>query len=150
MTRIPRRAYAEMFGPTTGDRVRLADTNLIVEVEADYTLRAGSYGEEVKFGGGKTIRDGMAQSQLAEEMSIARPTATRALDGLERLGLIERQPGHSDRREIAVQPTEKGRSLRTGLNEASGAVTKRLKRQLGEDTFVETVLKIKGIRSALE
>lgn len=95
-------------------------------------------------------KPGMAQSQLAEEMSIARPTATRALDGLERLGLIERQPGHSDRREIAVQPTEKGRSLRTGLNEASGTVTKRLKRQLGEDTFVETVLKIKGIRSALE
>ena len=63
MATIGRRAYAEMFGPTTGDRLRLADTDLIVEVEDDYTLRAGSYGEEVKFGGGKTIRDGMAQSQ---------------------------------------------------------------------------------------
>ncbi|MDH5204627.1 MAG: urease subunit alpha [Hylemonella sp.] len=63
MATIDKRAYAEMFGPTVGDRVRLADTDLIVEVEADYTLRAGSYGEEVKFGGGKTIRDGMAQSQ---------------------------------------------------------------------------------------
>ena len=63
MATIGRRAYAEMFGPTVGDRLRLADTDLIVEVEADYTLRAGSYGEEVKFGGGKTIRDGMAQSQ---------------------------------------------------------------------------------------
>ena len=52
-----------MFGPTIGDRVRLADTDLIVEVEDDYTLRAGGYGEEVKFGGGKTIRDGMGQSQ---------------------------------------------------------------------------------------
>ena len=52
-----------MFGPTTGDRVRLADTNLIIEVEDDYTLRAGGHGEEVKFGGGKTIRDGMGQSQ---------------------------------------------------------------------------------------
>ena len=52
-----------MFGPTVGDRVRLADTELIVEVEDDYTLRAGGYGEEVKFGGGKTIRDGMGQSQ---------------------------------------------------------------------------------------
>ena len=52
-----------MFGPTTGDRVRLADTDLVIEVEDDYTLRAGGYGEEVKFGGGKTIRDGMAQSQ---------------------------------------------------------------------------------------
>jgi urease subunit alpha len=63
MATIGRRAYAEMFGPTTGDRVRLADTELVIEVEADYTLRAGGYGEEVKFGGGKTIRDGMAQSQ---------------------------------------------------------------------------------------
>jgi urease subunit alpha len=59
MTQIGRRAYAEMFGPTTGDRVRLADTELIIEVERDFTI----YGEEVKFGGGKTIRDGMGQSQ---------------------------------------------------------------------------------------
>ena len=63
MSMITKRAYAEMFGPTAGDRVRLADTDLIIEVEQDYTLRAGGYGEEVKFGGGKTIRDGMAQSQ---------------------------------------------------------------------------------------
>jgi urease subunit alpha len=63
MPTIGRRAYAEMFGPTTGDRVRLADTNLIIEVEKDFTLAAGGYGEEVKFGGGKTIRDGMGQSQ---------------------------------------------------------------------------------------
>ena len=63
MASIPRRAYAEMFGPTTGDRLRLADTQLVIEVEDDLTLRAGGYGEEVKFGGGKTIRDGMGQSQ---------------------------------------------------------------------------------------
>ena len=63
MAQIEKRAYAEMYGPTVGDRVRLADTDLIIEVEQDYTLRAGGYGEEVKFGGGKTIRDGMAQSQ---------------------------------------------------------------------------------------
>ena len=62
-TTFPRRAYAEMFGPTVGDRLRLADTDLIIEVEQDLTLRAGGYGEEVKFGGGKTIRDGMGQSQ---------------------------------------------------------------------------------------
>ncbi len=61
---IGRRAYAEMYGPTVGDRVRLADTGLIVEVEKDFTLKAGGYGEEVKFGGGKTIRDGMGQSQV--------------------------------------------------------------------------------------
>src|SRR6266498_4056904 len=58
-TRISRAAYADMFGPTTGDRVRLADTALVVEVEKDLTV----YGEEVKFGGGKVIRDGMGQSQ---------------------------------------------------------------------------------------
>jgi urease subunit alpha len=63
MGKIQRRAYAEMYGPSTGDRLRLADTDLVIEVEADYTLRAGGYGEEVKFGGGKTIRDGMGQSQ---------------------------------------------------------------------------------------
>jgi len=63
MAQIDKRAYAEMFGPTVGDRLRLADTDLFIEVEQDYTLRAGSHGEEVKFGGGKTIRDGMAQSQ---------------------------------------------------------------------------------------
>jgi len=57
--KISRRAYAEMFGPTTGDRVRLADTDLVVEVEKDLTV----YGEEVKFGGGKVVRDGMGQSQ---------------------------------------------------------------------------------------
>ena len=63
MASIGRRAYAEMYGPTVGDRLRLADTALIIEVEDDLTLRAGGYGEEVKFGGGKTIRDGMGQSQ---------------------------------------------------------------------------------------
>ncbi|MGE4071027.1 MAG: urease subunit alpha [Lysobacterales bacterium] len=57
--KITRQAYAEMYGPTTGDRVRLADTDLIIEVERDHTI----YGEEVKFGGGKVIRDGMGQSQ---------------------------------------------------------------------------------------
>jgi urease subunit alpha len=59
MSKISRQAYSEMFGPTVGDRVRLADTELIVEVERDFTI----YGEEVKFGGGKVIRDGMGQSQ---------------------------------------------------------------------------------------
>lgn len=78
MATIHRRAYAEMFGPTTGDRVRLADTGLIVEVEKDYTLLAGGYGEEVKFGGGKTIRDGMGQGQrLAKD--VADTVITNAL-----------------------------------------------------------------------
>ena len=59
MSKISRQAYAEMFGPTTGDRIRLADTELFIEIEKDYAI----YGEEVKFGGGKVIRDGMGQSQ---------------------------------------------------------------------------------------
>ena len=63
MSRIGRRAYAEMYGPTVGDRLRLADTALVIEIEQDLTLHAQGYGEEVKFGGGKTIRDGMGQSQ---------------------------------------------------------------------------------------
>ena len=63
MSRISRKAYAEMYGPTTGDRVRLGDTELFIEVEKDFT----TYGEEVKFGGGKVIRDGMGQSQLCSK-----------------------------------------------------------------------------------
>jgi urease subunit alpha len=64
--KISRQAYAEMFGPTVGDRVRLADTDLFVEVERDFTI----YGEEVKFGGGKVIRDGMGQSQVSSAGSV--------------------------------------------------------------------------------
>ena len=80
MATIGRRAYAEMFGPTVGDRLRLADTELILEVEADHTLRAGSYGEEVKFGGGKTIRDGMAQSQRTNAGTGTGPCGSDAVD----------------------------------------------------------------------
>jgi urease subunit alpha len=65
MTKISRQAYAEMFGPTAGDRVRLADTELWIQVERDLTI----YGEEVKFGGGKVIRDGMGQGQLVSEFT---------------------------------------------------------------------------------
>lgn len=72
--RISRQAYAEMFGPTTGDRVRLADTDLWIEVEQDLTI----YGEEVKFGGGKVIRDGMGQSQLVSSL-VADTVITNAL-----------------------------------------------------------------------
>ncbi len=72
--RIARQAYAEMFGPTVGDRVRLADTELWIEVEQDYTL----YGEEVKFGGGKVIRDGMGQSQRVSA-EVADTVITNAL-----------------------------------------------------------------------
>ena len=72
---LPRAAYADMFGPTTGDRVRLADTDLIIQVEKDFT----TYGEEVKFGGGKVIRDGMGQSQRARADGAADTVITNAL-----------------------------------------------------------------------
>src|SRR3954452_10861267 len=73
--RISRAAYAGMYGPTTGDRVRLADTDLIIEVERDYT----TYGEEVKFGGGKVIRDGMGQSQITRAAGAMDTVITNAL-----------------------------------------------------------------------
>ena len=93
---------------------------------------------------------GIVQSELAKAMSIARPTATRALDGLEKLGLVARQPSGRDGREVSVVPTDRGGRLKTALNDASGAVTRRLKRLLGDDGFTDTVSKIKGVRSALE
>ena len=74
-TQIPRREYAAMFGPTTGDRVRLADTDLIIEVERNLT----TYGEEVKFGGGKVIRDGMGQSQVTRAGGAVDTVITNAL-----------------------------------------------------------------------
>jgi urease subunit alpha len=74
-TRIGRAAYAQMFGPTTGDRLRLADTELFIEVERDLTL----YGEEVKFGGGKVIRDGMGQSQRSRAQGAVDTVITNAL-----------------------------------------------------------------------
>ena len=80
MATIGKRAYAEMFGPTVGDRVRLADTELIIEVEKDFTLLAGGYGEEAKFGGGKTIRDGMSQSQRTRDGTGTGPQAGGAVD----------------------------------------------------------------------
>ena len=72
---IPRNVYADMFGPTTGDRVRLADTDLIIEVEEDFT----TYGEEVKFGGGKVIRDGMGQGQKTAAEGAVDTVITNAL-----------------------------------------------------------------------
>ncbi|HAJ20950.1 MAG TPA: urease subunit alpha, partial [Rhodospirillaceae bacterium] len=72
---IDRQAYADMYGPTTGDKVRLADTNLIIEVESDRTI----YGEEVKFGGGKVIRDGMGQSQATRAEGAMDTVITNAL-----------------------------------------------------------------------
>jgi urease subunit alpha len=84
MARITRHAYAHMFGPASGDRVRLADTELIIEVERDLT----TYGEEVKFGGGKVIRDGMGQSQAAQSEGAVDTVITNALI-LDHWGIIK-------------------------------------------------------------
>ncbi len=100
MSRIDRRAYVEMLGPTVGDRVRLADTNLVVEVEQDYTLRAGSHGEEVKFGGGKTIRDGMAQSQRSRAQGAVDLVLTNALI-IDTWGIVKADIGIKDSRIVA-------------------------------------------------
>ena len=101
MATIGRRAYAEMFGPTVGDRLRLADTDLLVEVEADYTLRAGSYGEEVKFGGGKTIRDGMAQSQRTNAEGAVDTVMTNALI-IDHWGIVKADIGLKGGRIVAI------------------------------------------------
>ncbi len=101
MATIGRRAYAEMFGPTVGDCLRLADTNLIIEVEADMTLGAGGYGEEVKFGGGKTIRDGMAQSQRSRAQGAVDTVMTNALI-IDHWGIIKADIGLKDSRIVAI------------------------------------------------
>lgn len=91
--KISRATYAEMFGPTTGDRVRLADTSLIIEVEKDLTV----YGEEVKFGGGKTIRDGMGQSQVMRAEGAVDTVITNALI-LDHWGIVKADIGIRDGR----------------------------------------------------
>ncbi len=96
MTTIDRRAYAEMYGPTTGDRVRLGDTSLFIEVEEDRTI----YGEEVKFGGGKVIRDGMGQSQLASK-DVVDVIITNATI-LDHWGIIKADVGIKDGRISAI------------------------------------------------
>ncbi|HCC42770.1 MAG TPA: urease subunit alpha, partial [Gammaproteobacteria bacterium] len=75
MTTISRKAYTDMFGPTTGDKVRLGDTELWIKVEKDFT----TYGDEVKFGGGKVIRDGMGQSQVTRGDGAVDTVITNAL-----------------------------------------------------------------------
>lgn len=101
MATMDKRAYAETYGPTVGDRVRLADTDLVIEVEQDFTLRAGGYGEEVKFGGGKTIRDGMAQSQRSRAQGAMDTVLTNALI-IDHWGIIKADIGLKDGRIAAI------------------------------------------------
>ena len=96
--RISRAAYANMFGPTTGDKVRLADTELFIEVEADHT----TYGDEVKFGGGKVIRDGMGQSQVTRADGAVDTVITNALIVDAVAGIIKADVGIKDGRILAI------------------------------------------------
>src|SRR3974377_2095326 len=89
--KILRSVYADMVGPTSGDRVRLADTDLIIEVEKDFT----TYGEEVKFGGGKVIRDGMGQSQVTNRQGALDTVITNALI-LDHWGIVKADVGIKD------------------------------------------------------
>src|SRR5882672_584565 len=89
--KLSRAHYADMFGPTTGDRLRLADTDLIIEVEKDFT----TYGEEVKFGGGKVIRDGMGQSQMTRAQGAADTVITNALI-VDHWGIVKADVGLRD------------------------------------------------------
>ena len=101
MASIGKRAYAETYGPTVGDRVRLADTGLVIEVERDFTLQAGAHGEEVKFGGGKTIRDGMAQSQRTNADGAMDCVLTNALI-IDHWGIVKADIGLRGQRIAAI------------------------------------------------
>ncbi|WP_411969154.1 urease subunit alpha [Mesorhizobium sp. CA15] len=98
MARISRAAYAQMYGPTVGDKVRLADTELFIEVEKDLTV----YGEEVKFGGGKVIRDGMGQSQVTRAGGAVDTVITNALVVDALTGIVKADIGLKDGRIAAI------------------------------------------------
>lgn len=89
------------------------------------------------------------QNALAKEMNITKPTASRGLDGLEKLGLIERMSSAGDAREIEVHPTKKASALKDEINAASAEVTKKFKKLLGANEFLDVVAKIRGISNAL-
>jgi len=95
-------------------------------------------------------RPGLSQHELATELTIARPTATRLLDGLQNLGLVERREAAFDARHWAVYPTPAAQDIQAALNAASGQVTQRIQRQIGKENFNDTVNKVRGVCSALK
>src|SRR5438309_8107225 len=96
--KLARRTYADLYGPTTGDRVRLADTELIVEVEKDFT----SYGDEITFGGGKVIRDGMGQSSRASRAQGALDLVITNALIIDHWGIVKGDIGVRDGRIVKV------------------------------------------------
>ncbi len=108
-----RKNYAGTFGPTVGDQVRLADTELFIEVERDLVAEGGGYGNEVKFGGGKVIRDGMAQSPLALDADSLDLVLTNALILDAAHGVIKADIGIKGGRIVGDGPCGKSASCRT-------------------------------------
>ena len=115
--RMTRRQYAEMFGPTAGDQVRLADTDLFVEVERDLIAEGGGYGNEVKFGGGKVIRDGMGQSPVALDADCLDLVLTNALLLDPVLGVIKADIGVKKGRVVGI-----GHAGNPGIQSGLGSV----------------------------
>ena len=95
-------------------------------------------------------RPGLSQHELATELTIARPTATRLIDGLQALGLVERRDAEFDARHWSVFPTAAGLELQAPLNTASGQVTQRIQRQIGKDNFNDKVGKVRAVCAALK
>ncbi|MDX2111360.1 MAG: urease subunit alpha [Verrucomicrobiota bacterium] len=114
---LTRRQYAEMFGPTTGDRIRLADTDLFVQVERDLIAEGGGYGNEIKFGGGKVIRDGMGQSPTASDAESLDLVLTNALIIDAVLGVIKADIGVKYGRIVGI-----GHAGNPGIQSGIGSV----------------------------
>jgi urease subunit alpha len=114
---LSRRQYAEMFGPTTGDQVRLADTELFVQVERDLIAEGGGYGNEIKFGGGKVIRDGMGQSPVATDAESLDLVITNALILDPILGVIKADLGIKHGRIVGI-----GHAGNPGIQSGLGSI----------------------------
>ena len=95
-------------------------------------------------------RPGMSQYEVAEDLTIARPTATRLIDGLQARGLVERRQAEHDGRHWSVFPTRKALDMEEALKAASGAVTRRIQQQVGKENFQDTVGKVRAVCSALK
>lgn len=95
-------------------------------------------------------RPGLSQHEIADALTVSRPTATRLIDGVQALELVERREAEHDARHSEVYPTERALALEQALNAASGAVTRRIQQQIGKDHFLETVDKVRAVCSALK
>ncbi|UUZ73023.1 MarR family transcriptional regulator [Polaromonas sp. P1(28)-8] len=93
---------------------------------------------------------GMLQHEIADELTISRPTATRLLDGLQALRLIERRGTQADGRHWVIYPTDRAEALHPDINKASGEVTRRIQQQIGKENFEETVARVRNVSSALK